>query len=144
MNKEKGKVLRTDGDYAWIITTKASSCEACESRSSCNMMGGGGGKEIEVKANNLVNAKEGDNVLVGFESGKLLKLTFLVYIFPIIALLAGALIGNEGAIKYGLDKSITSGLVGLLFFLLSFLFIRLQSTKMAEKESYQPKVIKIC
>jgi sigma-E factor negative regulatory protein RseC len=141
MTKEKGKVLRVEGDTAWIATKKTSACKGCESRSSCNMMGGG--YDMEVQATNLVDAKEGDNVIVGFESGKLLKVTFLVYIFPIIALLIGSMIGNEAGLKYGYDRSIVSGLTGLFFFILAFLFIRYKSTKLAQDENYQPKVIKI-
>ena len=45
---------------------------------------------MEVDAVNSVGAQVGDRIMLYFETGSLLKATFLLYIFPILCMLLGA------------------------------------------------------
>ena len=141
MNTEEGVVIKTDLKNAWIKTTKTSACKSCSSRGACNTMGGG--KEMEVEAMNTAGAQIGDRVVIGFETGPLLKVSFLLYIFPILALIIGAVIGHNGAPYVSLDPSAASIVSGFFLVFLSVLFIRRKGKQLATQNQYRPKVIRI-
>jgi sigma-E factor negative regulatory protein RseC len=103
----------------------------------------GGGKEMEVEAVNMAGAKAGDRVVIGFETASLIKASFLVYVFPVLCMIAGAAAGQEIAPNYGLNASLLSAVAGFGCFFLAFLAIRFMGDKMSEKDKYQAKVIRI-
>ncbi|MEJ2166242.1 MAG: SoxR reducing system RseC family protein, partial [Desulfobacterales bacterium] len=76
-------------------TSKTGACKECSARGSCHSSGGG--EEMEVEVINEVGAKVGDRIVLSFETGSLLKATFLLYVFPILLLILGAVIGQETA-----------------------------------------------
>ena len=122
MNTEEGVVIRIDTKNAWIKTVKTGACESCSSRGACQTLGGG--QEMEVEAINSADAQIGDRVVIGFETGPLLKVSFLIYIFPILALITGAVIGQTCAPYLSLDPSAASMVSGFFLVFLSVLFIR--------------------
>ncbi len=142
MATEEGIVLKLQSPTTALVkTTKSSACKGCASKESCNSMGTG--KEMEVEVINPSNAKEGDKVVIEFKSSSLLKASFLIHIFPILCLVAGAIVGQEVAVKFSLDKSAASAMFGFLFFVLAFLIVRLVGEKMADKDSYKPRIIRV-
>ena len=54
----------------------------------------------------------GDRIVVSFETASLIKVSFFLYIFPIICLLIGALGGQQAALLYGLNPSLTAAGAG--------------------------------
>ena len=141
MATEEGIVIKTDSQTAWVRTTKTGACKACAARSSCQTMGGG--KEMEVEAINRAGAKVGQKVVLSFDTSPLLKATFLLYVFPIIAMVAGAFIGQKMAVFLNFDASMLSALMGFSFLGLTLFFVRSRGNKLAQKDEYQPKVIRI-
>ncbi len=141
MNTEEGVVIRIDAKNAWIKTVKTGACKSCSARGACHTMGGG--KEMEVEALNTAGARIGDRVVIGFETAPLLKVSFLLYIFPILALIVGAAVGHAAAPYLALDPSATSIVLGFLLVFLSFLIIRKKGNRLAAREEYHPKVIRI-
>ncbi len=141
MATEKGIVTKVGSTTAWVTTTKTGACGSCAARSSCTVLGGG--KEMEVEAINVAGAKVGQNVVLSFATSPLLKATFLLYVLPILFLLAGALIGEKIAPIFNFDESTLSIITGLLFFGLAIVFVKLKGNKLAKKDAYRPKIIKI-
>lgn len=141
MATEEGRVLSADNNKAWIQTTRSAACEACKSRHTCHTMGGG--NDMTVEAINKIGAREGDQVVVEFNTSSLLKGTFLIYIFPILGLLFGAGIGVKLSPIAGLDESALSAIIGLSAFALSLLIVILIGNRLGKKESYQPKIIRV-
>ena len=141
MATEEGIVIKIDSETAWVKTTKTSACKACAARSSCHSLGGG--KEMEVEVINRAGAKVGQKVVLSFDTSPLLKATFLLYVFPIITMLVGALIGQKMAISLNFDTSMLSAIMGFSFFGLTLLFVRSKGNKLAKKDEYQPKIIRI-
>jgi sigma-E factor negative regulatory protein RseC len=139
---EEGIITKIDATTAWAKTTRSSSCASCSSRDSCNVTEEGG-KEMIVEVRNLAGAKVGDRVLLRFETSSLLKALFLLYVFPIICMIAGAVAGHKFAIIYNYNDSVMSAISGFLFFFLAVIVIRLTSDKLAEKDAYKPKIIRI-
>lgn len=141
MNTEQGIVIKVDMKTAWIRTTKTGACESCSAKSSCHTLGGG--KEMEVEAVNEAGARIGDQVVIGFETASLLKVSFLLYIFPILGLIAGAAVGEAIAPYFSMNKSLSALLIGGFAFFLCYLFIRKKGNELAKDRSYRPKVIRI-
>ena len=141
MATEQGVVLRTDSESAWVKTVRSSACEGCTARESCHTTGGG--QDMEVEAINLVGARVGDRIVLSFETASLLKATFLIYLFPIIVLIAGAAIGQALAPFIGMSPSAASVFWGFAFFFIALFVIKIRANRMAKKNAYRPKITKI-
>jgi sigma-E factor negative regulatory protein RseC len=142
---EEGVVIKIGNSAtptAWVKTTRSSACKSCAARESCNA--DGAGKEMQVEAINSAGAKVGDRIVISIKTASLLKATFLIYIFPILAMLAGAFVGQELAIDSGSqDPSGLSALVAFIFLGLAVLIVKLLGKAMALKKEYTPAIIRI-
>ena len=138
---EQGVVKRTIGTKAWVITTRSEMCEACASHGACTALGGG--KEMEVEAINDAQARPGDLVLLTLEDQSLVKLSFLVYLFPILALIAGAALGQKVAPLLGTHLELSSFGLGSIFFGLAFVLVRIKDKKLGQTGAVIPKVAQI-
>ena len=98
---------------------------------------------MEVKAINSVGARVGDRIVLSLETASLLKVTFLIYVFPIVLLIVGAALGQTLAHRIGFSPSGLSVLLGFAFFLTALFIIKGRANKMARKNAYQPKITKI-
>ena len=141
MATEEGIVCRINASTAWVATTRSSACETCASKGSCSTLGSG--RETEVQAINTAGAQVGDRVVISFKTASLFKITFLLYIFPILAMFAGALLGQTAALFLHVDATSVSVVCALLFFLLAFGLVRLGGNRLAQKDEYRPKVVRI-
>jgi sigma-E factor negative regulatory protein RseC len=143
MATEEGIVTKIPTPGKGLVSTvRSGACAACTARGMCHSVGGGG-DESEVVANNVANARVGDRVIISFHTGSLLKAMFLLYIFPIICLLAGAVIGNNYAYALQIDSSVLSAIIGFLFFGGAIVFVKTKGNRMAKKDEYQPKIVRI-
>lgn len=141
MITEQGIVKRAVGTKAWVVTTRSEMCEACASQGACKVLGGG--KEMEVEAINAAQARPGDQVLLTLENQSLIKLSFLVYMFPILALIAGAALGQKVAPLLGLGSELTSFGLGSILFGIAFLIVRKKDKKLEQTGATIPKVTRI-
>ncbi len=144
MATEEGVVFKMGMDgsgTAWVKTTRSSACESCSSRHACQA--DGGGEEMEVEAINTANARIGDRIVLSLDTGILLKTTFLLYVFPILALIAGAFAGQTVAGMNGMDTSGMSALFGFLFFGLAVVVIRITGRRLSTNRQYKPEIIKV-
>lgn len=141
MVTETGIVFKAGQGTAWVRSTRTNACEHCAEKSTCQTLGGG--KDVEVEALNPVGAREGDQVVLSFHSTSLFKLSFLIYIFPVLAMIAGALIGQNAAPNYDMDESAAAAIGCFLALAAAFLLIRLIGKRLSGKETYRPKIIRI-
>lgn len=88
--RQIGTVESLYNNTAQIRIKRASACG--ENCSSCK--GGCVPTEILVKAKNHIGAKKGDIVAIEMESKKVLGAAALVYIIPLIFLIAGYILGE--------------------------------------------------
>jgi sigma-E factor negative regulatory protein RseC len=119
MATEEGVVFKmgaSGAGTAWVKTTRSSACESCSSRDTCHGEGGGKEMEMEVEAINTADARVGDRIVLNIRTASLLKATFLLYVFPILAMIAGAVLGQAVAVMRDADPSGLSALFGFLFF----------------------------
>jgi len=144
MATEEGVVYKIENSAAgtaWVKTTRSSACASCSSKDACH--GDGGGKEMEVEAINTADARVGDRIVLNIKTASLLKATFLLYVFPILAMIAGAVLGQTVAVMRGNDPSGLSALFVFLFFGLAFIVIRITGRRLSTNASYKPEIIKV-
>ncbi len=141
---EQGIVIAAHGPApatARVKMVPPSACASCASRRNCSSAGGG--KEREVDAINVANAKAGDRIQVSMDTAALLKATFLLYVFPIICMLVGGIVGNAAAVRLGFNTSLTSAAVAIGAFAAAMVFVRLRAGRLALKTAYRPKITRI-
>lgn len=139
MATEQGIVIRAGADTAWVKTTQSSACEGCASKGSCHAQG----DEREVEALNPAGARVGDRIVLTIDTSPFLKATFLLYVFPIICMIAGAAMGLRMAPDMGLDPSVGSAVAGFLFFFASIFFVKYKGNQLAERDDYKPRITRI-
>lgn len=144
MATEEGIVTKVYSSTAWVKCTKSAACESCSAKGFCDTVGGGGSDDdVEVEAINAVGAKVDDRVTISFETSSLLKVSFLVYMVPVLFLILGVVIGDKIASIFNYDQSIFSVLAGFLFLFAAFFFVKAKGKELSKKDAYQPKIIRI-
>jgi len=110
---ETGTVLKTEGQWASVITNKSKSCNECGKAQAgiCGKSGAG----MVIKASNDAGAKAWDTVLLELDRRTHVKAYFLAFILPVFTLFisayAGYLISQSSGIQR-LDES--AGFLGLI------------------------------
>ena len=134
--KEVGKVLKTEGAFS-IVEVGGKYCKTCSLKGHCLLSSQ---RERKIEAKNLINAKEGDLVIVNVPPKKYLSVTFVIYILPIIFMLAGAYVGIKiGPMLRIKDPNLSPIIFGFSFLFLSFILVRLLSNII----NFKPEIEKI-
>ena len=141
MARENGVVTQVRTNTAIVKTQRAAACDGCSEKSTCHSFGGS--REMEIEALNSVNAEPGDTVTLEFGTGRMLKLSLLLYIFPIAALLAGAIIGNQAAETWAMDASILSAVTGFAAFFAALAALLMLEKKARRSDRYKPGIIAV-
>lgn len=141
MITEDGIVTHATPETAWIKTTRSAACESCASKDSCGV-GHHPSEEMTITVPNTLGVKNGDHVLVGMDSAPMLFLSFFLYVFPIILLIIGALIGDALAPALEMNRSVLSMGFGFLLFAVAFLIIRKKQAGMSKKDKYKPFLVR--
>ena len=141
MSTEEGTITKVVEDKAWVRVRRSAMCDACNCRSACSTIGTS--EIMEAEAFNTANAKEGDRVLVKTPSKSLWKISFILYMIPVIFLISGSIIGMKLAKNYSIKPELGALLFGVVGCILSFLLIKLLAKQVRKNKEYTPEVIKI-
>jgi sigma-E factor negative regulatory protein RseC len=138
---EEGVVERISQRKAVVRIQSGGRCQSCSSREACGVSGG---REMHIDLENELGAAVGDRVEVSLPTRSLMKLAFLVYFLPVLALILGAylgkLIGNE-MLHIGSDiVPIISGGVAMA---LAFLGLRLLDRRLHAASDFRPRMTRI-
>ena len=140
MVRERGVIESIAGKKAMVRIEKSSACSACESRDSCDAASG---KGMTIEVANELMASEGDVVEISISSGSFLKLTLLVYFVPVVALIAGACLGNELGTLVGFNVTLAAILAGGTAMGATFLALRQFDRYQRKKRTLSPKMTRI-
>lgn len=141
MIEEQGRVIAVQGTEAWVKTVSQSACQSCQLRNGCGqqvLTGMGRNKERHVRVGNACKAEVGDQVLLGISEAALLQAAVLVYLFPLLGLVTGALAAN---LLLGLGDGATA-LTSIAGMGLAFLIVRLCQRR-AMSAGIRPELLKI-
>jgi len=143
MIEEVGIVVELKGKHTVVVMCRKSSlCQHCASSGMCAI--GDDSSSRLVEAQNMLGATIGDEVCISTTTRSFLQSSFLLYIVPLIALVAGAIAGKLVGenLPTGLDPNLLSAIFGIFFMIGSFVLLRVGSSVL-NKESYMPKVVAI-
>ncbi len=97
MIRENARVIEVRRNVAVVETRRRVACQSCAVNKGC---GTGviarvlGNKRFQLEALNPVQARVGDEVVVGIEDDALVSGSLLAYALPLVAMLAGGIAGD--------------------------------------------------
>jgi sigma-E factor negative regulatory protein RseC len=141
MSKEEGTITKVLENKAWVRVRRSPMCNACNCKSTCGTLGGG--ETMEAEAINTAGARVGDRVLLQVPSTALFKISFILYMIPVIFLIAGVILGMKLAGTYSLEPELGAFIMGIAGCGLASLIIMLFAGKVRKNKDYIPEVIKI-
>jgi sigma-E factor negative regulatory protein RseC len=144
MIEEHAVIVGIDGDQALLEIVRSKPCGLCGQTRGCGVSLWGrllGHRNNVFRAENRINARVGDNVVVGVDEKALLAGSLAVYGVPLVLLLTGAALG--GALlssSFGADiGSLVGAVMGLA---LSMLWLRGHSARRGLPAKYRPVMLR--
>jgi len=139
MISEQGIVEKVTKTSAHVKVVKTSACNHCNSKDSCNVSE----RNMVIEVKNSLNAKKGDLVEVSVPEGTFMILSLMIYIFPVVALMAGAFLGNFLSTLLNTDPSLTAIITGALFLIASFIVLKMIDRRKNTRDKYLPRMTRI-
>ncbi|MCW8919331.1 MAG: SoxR reducing system RseC family protein [Gammaproteobacteria bacterium] len=144
MVEESGLVVATEGEMAWVETSRRSSCGSCEAKGcgtgALSQVLGRRRQRLRVK--NPIAAATGDAVVLGLPEAALLQGAVVVYLVPLLALLAGGLLGEIVAPQLALTPEVGSILFALGALACSFLWLRRFNRRAADDDRFNAVILR--
>ena len=140
MVTEKGIIQKIIHDKALVRIQKSSACASCESRGACRSLSD---KEMLIEVPNDLQANVGDHIEISVPAGSLLKLSVLVYLLPVGALILGAYAGGIWAQSFRAESTLAPILCGFLAMGACFYILKRLDRAAQAKCEYQPHMRRI-
>lgn len=116
---KEGIVLDNNKGHLTVQIFRNGACGSCSASGSCAES-----KTTEIELFTHENIKKGDRVMIEGESSDVTKLTAVVYIFPVVMILIGAILPNVFLKNTGIDLNLLTLLSVLVFLLISLVFVK--------------------
>ncbi|MCP4667513.1 MAG: SoxR reducing system RseC family protein [Deltaproteobacteria bacterium] len=98
---------------------------------------------MRVEVKNDLKAGVGDCVQLSVPAGSLMKLSLLVYFFPVVALIVGAITAGAWAKSFHMDATLASILGGGIAMGGTFCVLKWLDKRSADRDAYQPRMTRI-
>jgi len=139
-----GIVVETTGQSAQVSTARRGVCEGCSDRSSCSFENALGQDKPEiVTVQNPIAARPGQTVEFDLLGHTELKVSLLVWIVPLIGLMAGAALGASLHNRFLLSQDPATLLGAAIGFIAAFVPVMLIDRLAAGKTKYVPSILKV-
>ena len=125
-----GTVTELNGNNAKVVFTRSKACGDCHACVSF------GSDQAETELANTLGAKVGDRVSIELHSGSVFTASLIMYGIPLVALLAGVLIGS-------FISDLFTAVCGIGAAVIAFLIIRLFEPKFKKMGKFDPRMIEI-
>ena len=131
--EEKGRIVKVEKGIAQIEMERTSACVRC---GMC--LQSSEDKSMILYVRDSIGARPGDEVIVSVESKEVLKAAFLIYLFPLVGLVAGYFLGRA---VFGTEGT------GILFagvgFFSTLFFLYQYDKRLKGKKSKEAKISRI-
>ncbi|MBW1858689.1 MAG: SoxR reducing system RseC family protein [Deltaproteobacteria bacterium] len=134
-----GVVRAIQGRMALVVTIMEPECESCKAKEACSTLGGGGAN-AEIPARNTAGAEVGDIVTISMAGSSLVKVSFLVYMLPILVLIAGIVLGHLLSTVIPVNENILVGVFGLFGFSGTFVWLKKKGDSLSNKPGFVPEI----
>ena len=108
-------VVSTDDRTALVRSSGTSGCGTCGESNGCgtrSLMAVFGSKTSLLRVENTVGARAGDRVEIEVEQAKIIKMSALSYLLPLLGLIGGGIIGS--ALQFGDGIAFAGAMLGLV------------------------------
>ncbi len=140
--KEEGIVESISQGKAAVRIQKGSQCKNCSSREGCGVIRWAGDMQIDLE--NELGAEVGDFVEISLPTRSLMKLSLLVYLLPVLALILGAYLGRLiGTEVLQSDSAVISVVCGAIAMGATFLSLRWVDRRVQVSSGYRPRMTRI-
>ncbi|MDA3863867.1 MAG: SoxR reducing system RseC family protein [Deltaproteobacteria bacterium] len=136
---EYGKVISSQDAVAEVQINRPEACDNCPGKNACHTLSGG--KIHKARVHNLCNCQPGDLVKIEIPADRLLFSAFLVYFFPAVSLLTGAIIGHFNYEITPFSRDLASVIFGISTFAISVLIVFLFNH--FKNETILPRAVEI-
>jgi sigma-E factor negative regulatory protein RseC len=142
MIEEEGIVIEVVGGNAKVAILKKSACEACAASGTCHPQDA---DQSYLEAANPLGAAKGQKVKVVLAPQVYLKASIILYGIPTAALVGGAIIAKNLAIRYSgeANSDLWAFIAGMACMFVSFFFIRAYNKRVEKTQEYKPVIAEI-
>lgn len=140
MITERGIIEKVVRQKARVRIQKGSACANCAQRSACHI---DSDRPMIVEVDNELDAKDGDWVELSMPSRSLMKISFVVYFVPVLALVFSALIGAEWAESLQISPTAAAMVSGGVALAVCFTLLRRFDRSVRANPEYRPRMTKI-
>ena len=142
-----GTILKTSGNHALVATTLRGVCDGCTDRSKCSVDDPFTSASEELLENitalNPLNAQPGDHVEFDLPGHTELSLSVLIWIVPLLGLIAGAVLGAYTHQLLSMDRD-SATLLGLVAgAAAAFAVVMRIDRKATDDERLTPVILKV-
>ncbi len=138
MIEDIGKVVRVEGDNAFVEVERTSACAQCGLQEVEELVAG----RPVFMALNTAKAAVGEMVRVRVQSVAYLKASAFIYGIPILFLIIGAVLGFYLAGKFGVSSDAMSAVLGMAGLIVGILILFLFRRRGTRKE-YIPVIVEV-
>lgn len=145
MIEETAKVVKCEGEFAWVEAQRQTTCGSCAANKGCgtSVLAKIVGKKVSrMKAINQARAQEGDTVIVGMKEAALLKGSLAVYMLPLVFMLVFAVTGKVVAAQMEWQIEPLVILFAVIGLLTAGLWLRGFTHRIQYDKDYQPVVLR--
>jgi sigma-E factor negative regulatory protein RseC len=134
-----GLVIDTSDDTATVNLQRHLTCENC---GKCGILSGSGRRDLTVEALNPIQAQSGQRVIMETDDRQILFISFMLYLVPVAALLAGILIGLAlaGRLDPAMNHELFAVSTGLIMMAVVYFLIRLWDKRVKHNPKYKPVI----
>ncbi len=145
---ETGRIVAVETDSLWVETIRQSTCGSCTARKGCghsliNRVSDGSRSYIRVLPgrHDLRDCRLNDEVTISIPESVLLRSSAVVYLLPLLGMLAGAL----GAVTLGeAENDLLAALGAVGGFILGMGVVRWHAWLHRSDDTFQPTLVEIC
>ncbi len=140
MIEEQGRVVALEAGAVWVQTIRQSTCQSCSAKAGCGQglmqrLGVGQQHGYVRCLTDDASLQVDDDVVIGVPEDAVVKSSMLIYLLPLLALLAGAVAGETWG-------ELASVLLACLAFGIALLVVRWYDRRHADDPTLQPVVLR--
>jgi len=145
--EERAQVTAIDGGFAQVETQRTSACGKCSAQSACGTSALSkllGSKRTSVRVLNPIDARPGDQVIIGLEESALTRSSFAFYIVPLLSLIGFAITGQRLFEYFDFNNTEPAAIFGGLLGLLAGLaWVRQYASKIQHDTRHQAVILRL-
>jgi sigma-E factor negative regulatory protein RseC len=138
---ENGIVVEIQNNRILVEAEPNSCCDGCSAGSSCAL--GAGGRKRRIWMDNTLGALAGDEVVFIIEEKAVMAGALLMYLLPVVSLLAGIVYGSVGPEWPSIGRELLSILWGCAGLVFSFAVMGFVASLLKKKKLFLPRLVDI-